>query len=95
MNKRNDGSICYDLRCGPVFMSEKFLATMTVLGVMSSEGDVTPPLFFEKGLRVNDDVYIYVMNAEVKQWMEAIDRDRLYIFLQVGDPALYANKTKA
>lgn len=95
VNKRNDRWLCADVEEVPVVMSTKFPATVMVLGVISSEGDVMPPFFFEEGLRVNADAYIHVMDTVVKPWMEGIAGDRHYVFQQDGAPAHTANKTQA
>ena len=47
-------------------MSTMFPAKVMVLGVVSSEGDIMPPHFFQRGLRVNAEVYVDVMKDVVK-----------------------------
>ncbi|UYV73977.1 hypothetical protein LAZ67_11001680 [Cordylochernes scorpioides] len=63
VNPRNDRWICKDPSEIPVVMHTKFPASVMVLGVISSEGDVMPPHFFEKGLRMNADTYINVLET--------------------------------
>ncbi|QQP48566.1 Transposable element tcb1 transposase [Caligus rogercresseyi] len=58
-----------------------------VLGVISSEGDVMPPHFFEKGLKVNTAIYIDVMKNVVKPWMDLVANGRPYVFQQDSAPA--------
>ncbi|UYV68049.1 hypothetical protein LAZ67_5002908 [Cordylochernes scorpioides] len=70
VNPRNDRWICKDPSEKPVVMHTKFPASVMVLGVISSEGDVMPPHFFEKGLRMNTDTYINVLETVVKPWMD-------------------------
>ena len=95
VNKRNDRFLCSDAEEVPVVMSTKFPATVMVLGVISNEGDVMPPFFFEEGLRVNADAYIHVMDTVVKPWMESVAGNRHYVFQQDGAPAHNANRTQA
>lgn len=95
VNRRNDRWLCSDSDDVPVVMSTKFPASVMVLGVISNEGDVMPPFFFEGGLRVNADAYIHVMDTVVKPWIETIAGDRHYVFQQDGAPAHTANKTQA
>ncbi|CAH2005679.1 unnamed protein product [Acanthoscelides obtectus] len=42
----------------------KFPASVHVLGVLSSEGDVMPPHFFENGQTVNKEVYVQVLTND-------------------------------
>ena len=48
VNSRNDHWICESIEEMPVVMKTKFPTSVMVLGVISSEGDVMPPHFFEK-----------------------------------------------
>ncbi|UYV73144.1 PTPRD [Cordylochernes scorpioides] len=93
VNPRNDLWICKDPSEIPVVMHMKFPASVMVLGVISSEGDVMPPHFFEKGLRMNADTYINVLETVVKPWMDMVAAGRkrfmcqelvtLYIWIDV------------
>lgn len=65
----------------------KFPATVHVLGVVSSEGDVMPPHFFEKGQTITKEVYLRVLQAVVKPWMVTVASGRPYVFQQDGAPA--------
>ncbi|UYV71114.1 hypothetical protein LAZ67_8001791, partial [Cordylochernes scorpioides] len=76
VNPRNDRWICKDRSEIPVVMHTKFPASVMVLGVISSEGDVMPPHFFEKGLRMNADTYINVLETVVKPWMDMVAAGR-------------------
>ncbi|UYV73697.1 ARMC8, partial [Cordylochernes scorpioides] len=76
VNPRNDRWICKDPSEIPVVMHTKFPASVMVLGVISNEGDVMPPHFFEKGLRMNADTYINVLETVVKPWMDMVAAGR-------------------
>ena len=49
-------------------MKTKFLATVMVFGVVSSEGHIMPPHIFEIGLKVNTKVYLDVLKSVVIPW---------------------------
>ena len=49
----------------PRVMKTKFLATVMVFGVVSSEGHIMPPYIFEVGLKVNTKVYLDVLKSVV------------------------------
>ena len=66
-----------------------------VLGVVSSNGDVMPPHFFEQGLRVNADGYIHVLETVVKPWMDLVANGSPYVFQQDSAPAHKARRTQA
>lgn len=95
VNSRNDRWICKDPTEVPVVMHTKFPATVMVLGVISSEGDVMPPYFFEQGHRVNAVAYIHVLETVVKPWMDQVASGREYVFQQDSAPAHKAKKTQA
>ncbi len=86
-NKRNDRWIATERAEVPGIARTKFPAQVMVLGVISNEGDVMPPYFFEQGLKVNTDVYLNVLNTVVKPWMETIAGGRAYTWQQDGAPA--------
>ncbi|UYV65781.1 K02A2.6-like [Cordylochernes scorpioides] len=64
--------ICKDPSEVPVAMRTKFLASVMVLGVIRSEGDAMSSHFFEKGLRMNADTYINVLETVMKPWMDIV-----------------------
>ena len=68
-------------------MHTKFPQTVMVLGVVSSEGDVMLPYFFPKGLKVNSEEYVKVLETVVKPWMDSVAGERHYVFQQDGVPA--------
>jgi transposase len=94
VNSQNDRWLCSEPEEVPVVMTPKFPATVMVLGVISSDGDVMPPHFFEKGQRITAEVYVDVLSTVVEPWMRQIAGDRHFIFQQDGAPAHTANKTQ-
>jgi hypothetical protein len=60
---------------------------MMVLGVVSNESEVMPAHFFPKGLKINTDEYIKVLEEVVKPWMDKVAGGRPYVFQQDGAPA--------
>lgn len=93
-NSRNNRWLASDPSEVPVVSKTKFPQTVMVLGVVSNEGDVMPPFFFEKGLKVNAQVYVDVLRDHVKPWMDTIAKGRKYTFQQDGAPAHTAKLTQ-
>jgi hypothetical protein len=60
----------------------KFPASVMVLWVISSKGDVMPHPIFEKGQRVNAKQYIEILDTTVKPWMVTIAGECPYMFQQ-------------
>ncbi len=58
-----------------------------VLGIVGNEGDVMPPHFFGKGLKVNLEEYVKVLRDVVKPWMDGVAAGRHYVFYQDDAPA--------
>lgn len=95
VNRQNDRWICEDASDVPTVMHTKFPASVMVLGVVSSDGDVMPPYFFEQGLKINAAVYIHVLETVVKPWMDRVADGREYVFQQDSAPAHKARVTQA
>ncbi|QQP34977.1 Transposable element tcb2 transposase [Caligus rogercresseyi] len=60
-NRRNDRWICLDADEVKPFMKTKNPASNMFLAVISTEGDVMPPYFFQKKETVNKEVYKRVL----------------------------------
>lgn len=86
-NRRNDRFLAQDPEDVPIVCRTKYPASVHVLLVVSSEGDVMPPHFFDKGQMVTKEVYLDILRNVVKPWMSAIAADRPYVFQQDGAPA--------
>ena len=56
------------------------------LAVMSNEGHVMEPHFFEPKQRVNKEVYLSVMKDKVVPWMKRVARGREYTWQQDSAP---------
>ena len=61
LNCKNDRRLCKSPDEVPTVMHSKFLASVMVLGVVSSEGDVMPLHAFSQGARVNALTYTEVL----------------------------------
>lgn len=92
-NRRNDRWLCKDPDDVPRVMHTKFPATIMILGVISSEGDVMPPYFFERGTKLTAAQYIQVLRDVVKPWMDTVADGRLYVFQQDSAPIHTAKTT--
>ncbi|XP_011863807.1 PREDICTED: uncharacterized protein LOC105559817 [Vollenhovia emeryi] len=87
VNRRIDRWLAHNSEDVPVVGKTKFPANIHVLSVVSSEGDVMPPHFFQKGETITKEVYLEVLRTVVKPWMETVACRRSYIFQQDGVPA--------
>ncbi|XP_076626017.1 uncharacterized protein LOC143344146 [Colletes latitarsis] len=87
VNRRNDRWLAHNPEDVPVVGKTKFPASVHVLSVVSNEGDVMPPHFFQKGERVTKEVYLEVLKTVIKPWMETMASGRPYVFQQDGAPA--------
>ena len=66
----------------PMVMKTKFLATVMVFGVVSSEGHIIPPHIFEVGLKVNTKVYLVVLKSVVIPWCNQVIGGRPWVWQQ-------------
>ena len=87
INRRNDRWLAHDPENVPVVGRTKFPASIQVLSVVSSEGDVMPPHFFNKGETITKEVYLRVLTTVVKPWIDTVTSGRPYVFQQDGAPA--------
>ena len=65
-------------------MKTKFPATVMVLGVVSSEGNVMSPHIFEVSLKVNTKVYLDVLNSVANPWCNQVAGGRPWVWQQDG-----------
>ena len=94
-NQQNDCFFTDDPEEVPIVISTKFPTFVMVLGVVSSDGDIMPPYFFPKGLRMPANDYIKVLETMVKPWMVGVAGERLYIFQQDSVPAYMVRTNQA
>ena len=73
----------------------KFLATVMVFGVVSSEGHIVPPHIFEVGLKVNIKVYLDVLKSVVIPWCNQVAGGRSWVWQQDSAPAHKSKETQA
>ena len=76
-------------------METKFLATVMVFGVVSSEGHIIPPHIFEVGLKVNTKVYLDVLKSVVIPWCNQVAGGRPWVWQQDSAPAHQSKETQA
>ena len=79
----------------PRVMKTKFLATVMVFGVVSSEGHIMPPHIFEVGLKVNTKVYLDVLKSVVIPWCNQVAGGRPWVWQQDLAPAHKSKETQA
>ena len=73
----------------------KFLATVMVFGVISSEGYIMPPHIFEVGLKVNTKIYLGVLKNVVIPWCNQVAGGRPLVWQQDSVPAHKSKDTQA
>ncbi len=71
-NRQNDRWICKEPSEVHMVFRTKHLAAVMVLGVISSQGHVMPPHFFNVGQKVNKEVHMDVLEDVVKPWMDLV-----------------------
>ena len=77
----------------PRVMKTKYPETVMVFGVISGEGDVMPPHIFQKGLRLNSEIYIKVLEEKVFPWIQGVAGDRPWVWQQDGAPCHTSDRT--
>ncbi|QQP54867.1 Uncharacterized protein FKW44_007847 [Caligus rogercresseyi] len=65
-----------------------------MFGIISSNGDVMPPHFFPKGLRLNSEGYVALMKDVVAPWIKKVAAGRPYVFQQDSAPCHTSHKTQ-
>ncbi len=85
INCLNDRWISLDPKDVPASFRMKNPASVMVLGVISTNGDVMFPHFFKKGEAVNK-VYLEVLKTVVIPWMNGVANGARYTFQQYSMP---------
>ena len=77
--------------------STKQAAVVMLLGLMSSNGEVSPPppVLFDGSCRLNADRYIDVTTSIIIPWIRKAAGKKKFVFQQDGVPTHTANKTQA
>ena len=79
----------------PRVMKTKFLVTVMVFGMVSSEGHIMPPHIFEVSLKVNTKVYLDVLKSVVISWCNQVAGGRPWVWQQDLAPAHKFKETQA
>ena len=95
MGSQNNRWLAASPKDVPRVMQTKFLATIMVFGVVSSEGDVMPPHFFAEGLRLDTNGYIRVLSEVVRPWIDQAAAGRPFVWQQDSAPCHTSRKTQA
>ena len=66
----------------PRVMKTKFPATVMIFGMVSSEGHIMPPHFFEVNLKINSKVYLDVLKSVVIPWCNQVAGGRPWVWQQ-------------
>lgn len=94
VNRRNSRWLCSDADDVPVVEHGHHPESILVLGVISSEGDVMPPLFIQRGVRLNGEMYRDILSDSVIPWCREIAKDRPFTFQQDGPPPPILQKSR-
>lgn len=89
LNKQNDRVISFEqgvskLRC---VSTTKHPASVMMLGVVASNGEKMPPVWFEGGYRLTAADYKDILAKKVLPWVSKIAKKTDYVFQQDGAPA--------
>ena len=76
-------------------MKTKFPATVTVFGVVSSEGHIMPPHIFEVGLEVNTKLYLDMLKSGVIPRGNQVVDGRPWVWQQDSAPAHKCRENQA
>ena len=95
MGSQNNRWLAASPKDVPRVMQTKFLATILVFGVVSSEGDVMPPHFFAEGLRLDTNGYIRVLSEVVKPWIDQVAAGRPFVWQQDSALCHTSRRTQA
>ena len=79
----------------PRVMKTKFPAAVMVFGVVPSEGHIMPPHIFEVGLKVNNKVYLDVLNSVVIPWYNQVAHGRPWVWQPDSAQAHKSKETQA
>ena len=69
----------------------KHPASVMMLGVVASNGEKMPPVWFPRGYRLTAAAYKDVLVTKILPWVRKITRNANYVFQQDGAPAHTAN----
>ena len=86
-NSQNDRFLAYCVEEVPPILSTKHPASAMMLGVVASDGNRMPPHWFDKGLKINTEAYLNVMESVVKPWIDATYPDGGYVWQQDSAPS--------
>ena len=65
-----------------------------MLGVVASDGKAMPPIWIDRGAKVDSAVYIEQLK-KVKKWLDDTYGDQSYVFQQDGAPSHTSEETQA
>ena len=77
----------------PRMMKTKFLATVMVFGVISSESHIMLPHIFKADLKVNTKVYLDMLKSVVIPWCNQVASGRPWVWQQDLAPAHKSKET--
>ena len=88
-NRQNDRVVSFgnDVSNHQRVSTTKHPASVMMLGVVASNGEKMPPVWFERGYRLTSAVYKEILETKVLPWVKRITKKADYVFQQDGAPA--------
>ena len=88
VNKQNERVVSFGKDISKVHISTtKHLASVMMLGVVASNGEKIPPVWFNVGYRLTAADYKDILATKVLPWMRQIIKNVSHVFQQDGAPA--------
>lgn len=89
INKQNDRVVSFGQDVSKVryVSATKHPASVMMLGVVASNGEKMPPVWFKTGYRLNAADYRDILATKVLPWVRKITKKGDYVFQQDGAPA--------
>ena len=73
----------------------KHAATVMFLGLVCSNGEVSPPVLFDGSYQLDAKKYNDIMTLNIIPWMRKVAGKKKFVFQQNGAPTNMANKMQA
>ena len=89
VNKQNDRVVSFGQDVSEVrnISTTKHPVSVTMLGVVASNGEKMPPVWFPTGYRLTAADYKEILESKVLPWVKKITKKAEYVFQQDGAPA--------
>ena len=88
INKQNDRVVSFgqDISTVRYVTTTKHPASVMMLGVVASNGEKMPPVWFKAGYRLSAEDYKNILSTKVLPWVSKITNKKDYVFQQDDAP---------